>query len=189
MPIIKQEEVSGVGSRPVIKRGECVWRIIGVEQKQSKTGNEMLVLKQELCLPTTVKGPPKQNPDGSVTEGEDIEVAGSESTDWITLSEGNTRSVGKLRQLLAAVEHPNGSDVTDTASAIKFIQVPENIMFLRGKAIRTRTHTEGGPVTDENTGKPVLDGAGNPVIDNNYRIDNYFNEVKEYTVAGDSIPF
>ena len=172
--MIDVSNVSSGGSRPYLSKAVRSLRIIGIEKRVSASANhyDMLMIKLEICAP-----------ESETIDGKTVKVAGLQANDNIVFHGKNDIPLQQLRGLCAAAKAPMQVDL-------------DNAAFLRtnflGKGIRAEIKTEPKPlmqVDDNGAPTPVLDDAGNPISDNNYRLGRVVGGDDRFTIAPETVPF
>lgn len=155
--------------RPFLKSGSYTLRILNCEKAVSKKKNPMLVFKYEIVEPEQVV-----DDSGAVQK-----IAGMQLTDWIVFSPDNENSRKRLKALNEFCGIPLKLDIDN----------PSELLPYRGKAVRVQIATEGGVLTDDNTGEPLTDDAGQPITANNYRIRRFLGANEALTIPSDSVVY
>lgn len=155
--------------RPFLKSGSYTVRILKCEKQVSKKKNNMLVFTYEIAAPDSVKE----------DNGNTRKITGMQLNDWIVLSDDNEGARKRLKALLEMCDMPLRLDIENPAQLLPF----------KGKAIRVMLATEGGTMLDENTGQPILDGQGNPINANQYRIRRFIAADPSLTISPENMSF
>jgi hypothetical protein len=161
-------------SRPYLPKAVRSLRIIGIEKKVSNSAShyDMLVLTMEICSPET-----------ETIDGKSVKIAGLQARDNIVFHGKNDIPLQQLRGLCAACKAPLQVDL-DNAAFLK--------SHFLGKGIRAEVKTEPKPlmqVDDSGNAVPVMDDAGNPICDNNYRLGRVVGGDDRFTIAPETVPF
>ena len=166
--IIDSTNASTEQGRPFLKSGSYSIRCLNCEKQISKKKNPMLVFTYEICSPEQVTD----------AEGKPVRIAGLQLMDWIVFSGNNEKSISKLRALNELTDQPLKIDIDDPAQLKGYV----------GKAIKVRLVTEGGILTDENTGEPITKN-GAPVTANNYRLREILDKDEGNTIPADAVAY
>lgn len=156
---------------PYIKQQELVIRCIGIERKDSKKGNDMLEIKQEIASPESI-----------TVDGKTVKIAGLQCSDWIVLAESG---FNKLGQFMGACKLPTTISV-DGGRAVLPATLPTDFL---GKAYKVTLYTQARNMVDTVTNEPILDAEGKPEVSYNYRVKKYIAAEDSLTVPASTIPY
>ena len=161
MAIINLDEIAD-NVRPYLKKDTYTARIINAEFTTSKAGAPMIVMQWEIVAPEAVED----------SDGKLIRIAGLQFRDYLSFSEkAQEITMRRIKGLHKALELPPEFDDEDP-----------NVAQYAGLAADVTMETEQQAQKNED-GSPVLDGDGNPVMNNNYRLKRVLRLSEEHTLA------
>lgn len=169
--MINVENTSGSQTRPFLNTAVRSLRIIGIEGKKSKAGYPQLAIEVEICSPETEKTP----------TGEVVKTSGMTFRDQITFHGKNDIPEKQLKALCGACKASMQVDLDNPA----FLKTN----FL-GKGVRAEVKTDPKPLTQTDDGGnliPVLDDAGAPIVDNNYRLGRFIGSDERFTISPEAL--
>ena len=160
MAIINLDEIAD-NIRPYLKKDTYTARILNAEFTTSKAGAPMVVMQWELVAPESI-------------DGEDdrvVRIAGLQFRDYLSFSEkAKEITMRRIKGLHKALELPPEFDDEDP-----------NVDQYAGLAADVTIETEQQAQKTED-GSPVLDGDGDPVMNNNYRLKRVLRLSEEHTL-------
>ena len=161
MAIINLDEITD-NVRPYLKKDTYTARILNAEFTTSKAGAPMIVMQWELVAPEAI-----EDDDGKV-----VRIAGLQFRDYLSFSEKAAEiTMRRIKGLHRALELPPEFDDEDP-----------NVDQYAGLAADVTIETEQQAQKTED-GSPVLDGDGDPVMNNNYRLKRVLRLSEEHTLA------
>lgn len=160
MAIINLDEIAD-NIRPYLKKDTYTARILNAEFTTSKAGAPMVVMQWELVAPESI-------------DGEDdrvVRIAGLQFRDYLSFSEkAKEITMRRIKGLHKALELPP-----------EFDDENPNVDQYAGLAADVTIETEQQAQKTED-GSPVLDGDGDPVMNNNYRLKRVLRLSEEHTL-------
>ena len=160
MAIINLDEIAD-NVRPYLKKDTYTARIINAEWTTSKAGAPMIMMQWEIVAPEAIED----------NDSKLIRIAGLQFRDYLSFSEKATEiTMRRIKGLHKALELPPEFDDEDP-----------NVDQYAGLAADVTIETEQQAQKNED-GSPVLDGDGNPVMNNNYRLKRVLRLNKEHTL-------
>ena len=160
MAIINLDEIAD-NIRPYLKKDTYTARILNAEFTTSKAGAPMVVMQWELVAPESI-------------DGEDdrvVRIAGLQFRDYLSFSEkAKEITMRRIKGLHKALELPP-----------EFDDENPNVDQYAGLAADVTIETEQQAQKTED-GSPVLDGDGDPVMNNNYRLKRVLRLNEEHTL-------
>ena len=160
MAIINLDEIAD-NVRPYLKKDTYTARILNAEFTQSKAGAPMVVMQWELVAPESI-----EDDDGKV-----VRIAGLQFRDYLSFSEKAAEiTMRRIKGLHKALELPPEFDDEDP-----------DVDQYAGLAADVTIETEQQAQKTED-GSPVLDGDGDPVMNNNYRLKRVLRLSEEHTL-------
>ena len=160
MAIINLDEIAD-NVRPYLKKDTYTARILNAEFTTSKAGAPMIVMQWEVVAPEAIAD----------TDGKTIRIAGLQFRDYLSFSEKAADiTMRRIKGLHKALELPPEFDDEDP-----------DVDQYAGLAADVTIDTEQQAQKTED-GSPVLDGDGNPVMNNNYRLKRVLRLSGEHTL-------
>ena len=160
MAIINLDEIAD-NIRPYLKKDTYSARILSAEFTTSKAGAPMIVMQWEIVAPEAIED----------NEGRLIRIAGLQFRDYLSFSEKAAEiTMRRIKGLHKALELPAQFDDEDP-----------DVDQYAGLAADVTIETEQQAQKTED-GSPVLDGDGNPTMNNNYRLKRVLQLNKEHTL-------
>ena len=160
MAIINLDEIAD-SVRPYLKKDTYTGRILNAEWTTSKAGAPMIMMQWEIVAPEAIED----------NDSKLIRIAGLQFRDYLSFSEKATEiTMRRIKGLHKALELPPEFDDEDP-----------NVDQYAGLAADVTIETEQQAQKNED-GSPVLDGDGNPVMNNNYRLKRVLRLNKEHTL-------
>ena len=160
MAIINLDEIAD-NIRPYLKKDTYSARILSAEFTTSKAGAPMIVMQWEIVAPEAIED----------NEGRLIRIAGLQFRDYLSFSEKAAEiTMRRIKGLHKALELPAQFDDEDP-----------DVDQYAGLAADVTIETEQQAQKTED-GSPVLDGDGNPTMNNNYRLKRVLRLNSEHTL-------
>ena len=160
MAIINLDEIAD-NIRPYLKKDTYSARILSAEFTTSKAGAPMIVMQWEIVAPEAIED----------NGGKLIRIAGLQFRDYLSFSEKAAEiTMRRIKGLHKALELPAQFDDEDP-----------DVDQYAGLAADVTIETEQQAQKTED-GSPVLDGDGNPTMNNNYRLKRVLQLNKEHTL-------
>jgi hypothetical protein len=160
MAIINLDEIAD-SVRPYLKKDTYAARILSAEFTQSKAGAPMIVMQWEVVAPEAVED----------NDGKLIRIAGLQFRDYLSFSEkAMDITMRRIKGLHKALELPPEFDDEDP-----------DVDQYSGLAADVTIETEQQAQKTED-GSPVLNGDGDPVMNNNYRLKRVLRLNEEHTL-------
>jgi hypothetical protein len=160
MAIINLDEIAD-NIRPYLKKDTYSARILSAEFTTSKAGAPMIVMQWEIVAPEAIED----------NDGKLIRIAGLQFRDYLSFSEKAAEiTMRRIKGLHKALELPAQFDDEDP-----------DVDQYAGLAADVTIETEQQAQKTED-GSPVLDGDGNPTMNNNYRLKRVLQLNKEHTL-------
>ncbi len=160
MAIINLDEIVD-SVRPYLKKDTYAARILSAEFTQSKAGAPMIVMQWEVVAPEAVED----------NDGKLIRIAGLQFRDYLSFSEkAKEFTFRRIKALHKALELSPEFDDEDP-----------DVDQYAGLAADVTIETEQQAQKTED-GSPVLNGDGDPVMNNNYRLKRVLRLNEEHTL-------
>ncbi len=160
MAIINLDEIAD-SVRPYLKKDTYAARILSAEFTQSKAGAPMIVMQWEVVAPEAVED----------NDGKLIRIAGLQFRDYLSFSEkAKDITMRRIKGLHKALELSPEFDDEDP-----------DVDQYSGLAADVTIETEQQAQKTED-GSPVLNGDGDPVMNNNYRLKRVLRLNEEHTL-------
>ena len=170
MAIINLDEIAD-NVRPYLKKDTYTARIINAEFTTSKAGAPMIMMQWEIVAPEAIED----------NDSKLIRIAGLQFRDYLSFSEKATEiTMRRIKGLHKALELPPEFETNAREDAPSSEWNP-NVDQYAGLAADVTIETEQQAQKNED-GSPVLDGDGNPVMNNNYRLKRVLRLNKEHTL-------
>jgi hypothetical protein len=159
MAIINLDEIVD-GGRPYLKKDTYSARIVEAEFTHSKAGAPMVVMQWELVAPESVE-----------IDGNNVRIAGLQFRDYLSFSDkAMDITLRRIKGLHKALGLSSAFD-TDNPDVDQYAGLAADVTLETEQQAQT---------TDD--GSPVLDGDGNPVMNNNYRLKRVLRLNPEHTI-------
>jgi hypothetical protein len=170
MAIINLDEIAD-SVRPYLKKDTYAARILSAEFTQSKAGAPMIVMQWEVVAPEAVED----------NDGKLIRIAGLQFRDYLSFSEkAKDITMRRIKGLHKALELSPEFETNAPKNAPPSDWDPDVDQY-SGLAADVTIETEQQAQKTED-GSPVLNGDGDPVMNNNYRLKRVLRLNEEHTL-------
>ena len=170
MAIINLDEIAD-GTRPYLKKDTYSARIMSAEFTTSKAGAPMIMMQWELVAPESVED----------TKGNAVRIAGLQFRDYLSFSEKAVEiTLRRIKGLHKALELSPEFETNAKEDAPPSAWNPDVAQYA-GLAADVTIETDQQAQTTED-GSPVLNGDGDPVMNNNYRLKRVLRLNEEHTL-------